>query len=235
MESLGDILRRIKDHGRTSAAIEDSPPAKCSICRDTGFIGRECAVGHPHFGKVYPCRCTWEHQGRPTFDSFRAANPAMADARQQVINWADGMAPYLLTLAGQTGVGKTHLAEAAHLVLMRRGETVLFQTEASVLTRIHSAMRPDAPFSVESVLSEVMTTPWLILDDLGVTAQGEWDRSQMDTLINVRWQGAQRRLHTLITTNLTGTDLPERMASRLRDTQWAKAVVIQAVDYRTGR
>ena len=159
----------------------------------------------------------------------------MEDARQQVVNWADGMVPQLLTLTGNTGVGKTHLAQAAHLVLMRRGEDVVFQTEASLLTRLHSAMRPDAPFSVEVVLNEVMSTPWLILDDLGVTAQGEWDRSTMDTLINVRWQGAQRRLHTLITTNLTGADLPERMASRLRDTQWAKAVVIQAVDYRTSR
>ena len=56
MESLGDILRRIRSRGQASTQVTDPPAPRCSICRDTGHIGRECAVDHPSFGKAYPCR-----------------------------------------------------------------------------------------------------------------------------------------------------------------------------------
>jgi DNA replication protein DnaC len=93
-------------------------------------------------------------------------------------------------------------------------------------------MRPDAPFSPEEVLQEVMTAPWLILDDLGAAPLGEWDRGQMDGIIDARWAGAKGKLRTLITTNLVGDQMPKRMTSRLKDAKYGKILVIRAADFR---
>lgn len=232
MESLADILKRVVARTQPLEAVEEPPAPNCPICQDLRYVGRDCRRDSPSFGKAFPCRCTWEQKGLATFQGFNPYNSSLQEAKQAALEWASETGPGLLVLAGNNGVGKTHLAQASLLVLVQQDQDVLFQTEASIFTRLHAAMRPDSPFGVDDVLHDLMVTRWLILDDVGATVLGQWDRSQLDAVIDARWQGAKRGQRTLVTTNLTGQELSQRVASRLRDVTLGRIILMQGRDYR---
>ena len=57
MERLADALQRM---GLTDAIlVDDEPqePSTCTICGGAGFVRRSVPVGHPDFGRAFPCQC----------------------------------------------------------------------------------------------------------------------------------------------------------------------------------
>jgi hypothetical protein len=167
----------------------------------------------------------------PGYDSEflrRPEWPAVQEAAQAVREWMARMGPGLLTLAGHTGIGKTHLAVAAARGLLERGFSVAYREEAALVASLQQQMKGGDP---EELLQEYLTVPWLILDEFGGGALGDWGKSVTDRIINARWQ-ASDALRTLICTNLVGIELPQRIASRLSDVRKARTVVIKASDYR---
>lgn len=173
---------------------------------------------------------------RCTFENFlpRPGFPALAAALQAVQGWVRGKSPYLLTLAGPPGVGKSHLASASLNAMLKDRRYFMFRTEGDILERLHAAIG-GGEASVETELKRYMEVPVLILDELGGQAISEWDKAWMDRLIDARWRGVESQKRTLITTNLVGGQLPARMASRLKDVRRGAVVVMNASDYRTGQ
>ena len=154
--------------------------------------------------------------------------PKLAEALEATWVWLHGEGPGLLTLAGDPGVGKTHLAKAAAKEITSRGFPIIYRTEGGLIAELQRLMNQKGP---ETAIQELLTVPWLVVDDLGTTALGDWGKGTMDRIINARWEGSTW-LRTLITTNFSSKDLPERIASRLADITKARAVAIQAPDYR---
>jgi|SRR6185503_476953 len=64
------ILRRMAEFGQE----EDAPPAlpRCCLCGGAGYYKEAVSYGHPHFGKLFPCRCKLEEQAGRT-ESHRSA------------------------------------------------------------------------------------------------------------------------------------------------------------------
>lgn len=163
---------------------------------------------------------------------FLAGNrPTLSAAYTAAGEWVRGLSPYLLTLSGPPGVGKTHLALAAAYEVFHRDQPIIYRTEKGLLDQMHQAMRKGEEGPVQ-IMGELIEIPWLVLDDLGAGAVSDWDKTQMDQLINLRWQGTAAQKRTLVTTNLVGEHMSPRMASRLSDIHVAKAILIRAQDYR---
>lgn len=174
--------------------------------------------------------------GLPGFKEFlNRDNSSVKAAKEAVQAWAHGVGTPLLTLAGVTGTGKSHLAMAAATELKELGKQVVFRPESNMIGEIHAAMKDGG---AEEIITQFEEIPYLVLDELGVQAisVGGWDDTLRDRIINSRWRGAFWGHRTLVTTNLLIEDLPARMASRLGDTQWGKPYIkINATDYRRQR
>lgn len=123
-----------------------------------------------------------------------------------------------LTLCGQSGCGKTHLAKAAVNVLRNTGR----QAQCWPMSKIASMLR-DGEYGLTDHLCEVR---FLALDDLGAEQMSEFVRAQLYQVLNARlgkW--------TLITSNLSvheiGDSIDIRIASRIHR---GRNVVVEASD-----
>ena len=165
------------------------------------------------------------------FNTFRSRKgyPSVAESLHLVSTWALGGGCPMLTLAGTPGVGKTHLAQAAASSLKTRERTVIYRSEAKLIGELMSRMQTK---TTEALLDAVCRTPWLILDDMGVTTQSDWNQSVLDRVINARYELAQENGGaTLITTNVETKDLSARVRRRLIEPGVSQVQPVRAPNY----
>ncbi len=225
----------------------------CPLCGGLGYVRENVPVGHPHFGRLFPCRCrlaeierqrlerlrtlsNLEHLARMTFDTFlpegyglppeRAANLRLAfdQARQ----YADDPQGWLVLFGGY-GCGKTHLAAAIANHALERGLPVLFVVVPDLLDHLRAAFGPNSPVRYDERFEEVRTAPLLILDDLGTQSSTPWAQEKLFQILNYRYNA---RLPTVITSNQTPEEIDLRLRSRLFDPDLATIVTILAPDFR---
>jgi len=115
--------------------------------------------------------------------------------------------PFLLCY-GNTGNGKTHLCNAAALVLNEKKIGLRVYAVADMIADLKMAM---ADHLLELKMQFLKTIPALLLDDYGVNFGSEWEISKMDELLSARFR--DERI-TILTTNLDIMSLPERIRSR---------------------
>ena len=143
MEGLGEILSRVRvqpglsqDAIAISSVGELTEEPACLLCGDAGFVRMDLPVGHPDFGRPFPCRCSLAEGGRQrrerlqrysnlggliglTFDTLIARGRSSDNADQELFAEAVVAAKEFaerpsgwLVIAGSSGCGKTHLASA---------------------------------------------------------------------------------------------------------------------------
>ena len=159
MESLGDILRRLQQRNFSNAvaavpdwvqqldvesAVVEDP---CPTCGGQGWVRRDVPVGHPDFGRAFPCLCQVQPQrvqtashgcsataisgcSMPlTFETLAPSGPGVGpeanaryDAALRASHAPSRREPVgSLLLTGGHGTGKTCLAAAAANHLMAAG------------------------------------------------------------------------------------------------------------------
>jgi len=192
------------------------------------------------------------------FADFDLDLPGVKDSYWASWTWAHGAGSGMVLLGGTPGTGKTHLAKAAYAYLKSNKRAVFYRREVDLIHNLQAAINTK---NVEAVVKEASEVPWLILDDYGAAASGEWGKAQIDAIIDARWEkaessvwdeelnGPQSRfpggpvgggIRTLYTTNLDGEQLAHcspRIASRMSDRTRSLRVAMgnNAEDYRQKR
>lgn len=151
-----------------------------------------------------------------TFATFDATHPPLAEAANACKSYCDGY-PYIdaeeeglgLLLAGNSGVGKTHLAVAvAQRLYDEKGVRSQFWDFRELMREIRRSYDAETRTTEFAVLDPVVSCDLLILDDLGSARFTEW---MMDTLFYVLNTRYLDKLPTLVTTNYMDIE-PELIA-----------------------
>lgn len=225
----------------------------CPHCKGLGYVRADVPVGHPDFGRLFPCVCRLAELERHrvselrtlgqltalahmTFDTFvpdhnglpqdRRAN--LRRAYETARQFAENPSGWLV-LKGGYGCGKTHLAAAIANRCVERGQPVLFITVPDLLDYLRATFGPTSPVRYDQRFEDVRTAPVLILDGLGTEAPTAWAQEKLFQILNYRYNA---RLPTVITTNHELEELPLRIRSRLAYPDLTSIVTILAPDYR---
>ena len=173
-----------------------------------------------------------------TFDRFQVSGTGhsrtagnLYKMRIEVLKWTDKPSGFL-TLCGETGVGKTHLAAAAAAARLSQGDSVCFAVVPDLLDALRKSYRDSGEASFEELFTALKEVDLLVLDDLGAHQATSWSTEKLYQLCAYRYL---QRSPTIFTMNFNPEKLDARLASRLMD-QWQNAVCYfnSTLDYRTG-
>ena len=178
-------------------------------------------------------------RARMTFKTFdtRGNNPNAAQrssieaAHDAALSYAATLDGWL-TLFGDTGVGKTHLAVAIANHCLERGQDVYFAFVPELMDHLRQTYQPGSAFAYDRVFDDVKNAPLLILDDLGGEYQTDWAYEKLYQVVVHRHN---LRLPTVITSpkDLTGVSGP--ITSRIQDPSSGLLLRLDAPDFRMHR
>lgn len=140
-----------------------------------------------------------------------------------------------LTLAGNTGTGKTHLAVAIAREQTEKGRSVFFAFVPELLDHLRATFLPESRVRYDRRFEEVKTTPMLILDGWGEEQSSSWALEKLNQIVVHRHNF---RLPTIVTTRhetLGSSELRHDLTpgeSRIQDPTVARVIRINARDYR---
>lgn len=239
----------------TSSTTDPEPTAKndCPVCGGVGRVTRSVPVGHPDFGKSFPCICqrdildakrsarlralsNLDVVSDKTFETFQLDldglnEEQLANLRAscaQARHYAENPQGWLLFQGGY-GSGKTHLAVAIANYRLAQGDSVLFMTVPDLLDHLRSTYAPSSEIEYDELFERVRNTPLLVLDDLGAESSTPWAQEKLFQLVNHRYL---HRLSTVVTTNVELDRIDPRVRSRLIDQQLARSINMNLPDFR---
>ncbi len=177
--------------------------------------------------------------GRMTFDTFDPrGNSASAEQRRSLEYALDSARAWAgtpdgwLTLFGDTGAGKTHLAVAIAETRLSQGLPVFFAFVPELMDYLRFTFEPNSRVAYDRVFDEVRNAPMLILDDLGVEYRSDWAYEKLYQIVVHRHN---QRMPTVITTSMNVLDTTGPIVSRIRDEMSGMLIRVDAPDYRVKR
>lgn len=222
----------------------------CPICYGQGVVSKDVPVGHPDFGRAFPCVCQQTHvserrervlrklsnlnaYAKYQFANFRIDETArhagpLQIAFQSAVEFAENPSGWLFFQGGY-GSGKTHLAAAIGNYRLEGGHPVIFSTAPDLLDHLRSSYTSQ-DYTYDELFEKLRNVELLVIDDLGTESPTEWALEKLYQLLNHRYV---MRLPTIITTNHDLDELEGRIRSRLMDKQVVRHISMNVPDHRS--
>ncbi|MBN2304009.1 MAG: ATP-binding protein [Anaerolineae bacterium] len=218
-----------------------------------GFFTKNVPVGHPDFGKAFPCTCqqnsiTARRNAQlralsnldalvdKTFDTFEANRSDLTGPQRDALRRSFSIAQTYalapagwLMLEGSYGSGKTHLAAAIANEQLDRGNQVMFVTTPDLLDHLRATFGPSSEIAYDELFEQVRNISLLVLDDLGTESPTAWAQEKLYQVINHRYV---QQLCTVVTTNTDVGTLDPRIRSRLLDENLGQIIHMHLPDFR---
>ena len=242
-----------------TSTTSDLDQESCPICGGSGWEPVEDKG-------VRPCSCRRSAQAgllfeqariperyrKCSFDSFfphnKSLQRAVLDSRKFVKDY-----PVLdigLLYQGSCGVGKTHLAVAVLVEIIKKGSSGLFYDFRDLLKGIQDSYNPDTHTSELKILAPVFDAEVLVLDELGASKPTEWVQETITHIITKRYNDKKITIFTSnyldledsldtdgadeIRSRYRDESLTDRVGKRLRSRlhEMCKLILIEGEDYR---
>lgn len=154
-----------------------------------------------------------------------------AGAYAAAIQFAVCQHPPLLLCVGGVGCGKTHLLESIAIYWQRRGMFARVFKYSRIIVALQNAIQDKESIdSYHQILDRYCRAERLLIDDYGLgVKESDFTARVLEEIIDHRYH---EYLPTAITTNLSIDDIPERVVSRLSDSERGVIVRNDGVDYR---
>ncbi|HET7674634.1 MAG TPA: ATP-binding protein [Gammaproteobacteria bacterium] len=158
-----------------------------------------------------------------TFDAYRAPTPKQAHVLEACRAYADEFEARRETgagmiLCGGVGTGKTMLASAIGLTVLRAGYSVALVSVLGLLRQIRDTYRRDSGATENAIIQRFASVDLLVLDEVGVQRGTDDELIQIFEILNARYNDVRP---TLLLSNLTLTELRryigERVIDRMRE------------------
>lgn len=232
------LQRQCHDWLKTNNVGEIYPEFFCKKCNDSGFIeGQYCDCLIEEINKILKLE-----SGFINLEEFENANFEIFENKEFMKNLFDKMKKWcysnfdknLILLAGQTGVGKTHLMKCMANELIKRHKLVTLTTSFAMHQDFVKSYATRDLIEKQDLLDKYLTAEILFIDDLGTELrQREITVNYLYQIINER---KMKKLPTVITSNLNLEEImdyyDERIASRIADKQTSICVYINGKDVR---
>ena len=228
-------------------------PTVVTTASDVGDLDPYIAsrITNPHLGQTVAVRSRipgpardlgrvpLEMLERMTFAAFDARGNNTSAAQQANLKAAlDASKAYAadpdgwLTLFGDTGVGKTHLAVAVAVERLRQGFPAFFVFVPELMDYLRYTFQPDSSVTYDLVFDEVRNSPLLVLDDLSAEHLTDW---AYEKLYQIFVHRHNLRMPTIITSPMDVTGSTGPITSRMQDPWVGMLIRMDAPDYRAGR
>ncbi len=218
------MIEATRESVESIVEMEESVVYLCAACKDSGFV--EIWRGKDRFMRQCECsrRAAAERRIRnagipakfagASFDTYRAdvADLTGQSARRICQRMVDEFLMHRqgqgLMLTGTCGVGKTHLAAATLKATMAAyGVPGKFWDMSDLLTQVKRTFQRSKDAgedeSESALVKEFADVDVLVVDELGGERLSEWAWSEVNLLLNARYnaQGDKPRI-TIFTTNI---------------------------------
>jgi DNA replication protein DnaC len=153
-----------------------------------------------------------------TFENFVADTEGKRNALQIAADFAANFDDHLQTgttvvFSGKPGTGKSHLAIAAGMIVMKTG-TVLYLNALDLVRMVRDTWRRDSEMTESAVLHELSTVSLLIIDEIGVQYGTEGEQVILFDVLNRRYRDL---MPTVLLTNLGSKGMKEFLGERSFD------------------
>ncbi len=229
-----EYLKRLKVLGINS--IE--PDYTCKKCNDSGFVnGNYCSCLIKEVNNILK-----KESGFDKFESFDEVNfqvfnnaEYMKKLYQKMQKWChSNFDKNIIYIAGDTGVGKTHLIKCMANELINLNHVVFFTSSFSMHQDFVKSYSTKDLDEKNALIDKYLNCEFLFIDDLGTELR------QYNITINYLYQVINERkikkLPTIITSNLNLDEIKdyydERISSRIIDKSSSICVYINGEDIR---
>lgn len=181
--------------GKPIVSIEESPfGVKHIVIRWTyGMLCRYNPL-QGDFGRLIHKSGLTKFQLRQTFETYETNCAATKRAKTSaLLAAANGTC---LMISGKRGTGKTHLAVATAISVMRMNRQAIFRLVTELLNEIRQAVAEGTDYF--SLIQKFKEVPCLILDDFGKEKSTEAGLDYLYQILDYRYRN---ELQTVITTN----------------------------------